>query len=113
MVDTSVDLGQLRSTAQQLRNIAESEVAAFAEEQSQLVQTYRAEASTHTLDGMPAGIYADTVATLDAGAREAATKSQTLKTILLRLADAIDEHARGVESDEADSSMRLTYRPEA
>ncbi|MBU8820334.1 hypothetical protein KL864_31120 [Mycolicibacterium goodii] len=109
MVDTSVDLEQLRATARRLRDIADSEVAAFLGEHTELVKTYRSEASLHTLDGAPAGIYADTAAALESGVRDARTKGEAIKAELLRLAEALEEHARGVESDEADASMTFSY----
>lgn len=109
MVDTKVDLGQLRAVAQQLRDIANSDLAAFIHDHSGLVDTYRQEASANTLDGSPAGIYADTMTVLEAGVHDIMAKSGAMKSELLRMADALEEHARGVESDEADSSMRFSY----
>lgn len=109
MVDTSVDLGQLRATVQKLRDIADSEVTSFLSEQSGLVETYRREASVNTLDGAPAGIYADTAAALESGTHDAQTKGQAVKAELLRLAAVLEEHLRGVESDEADASMNFSY----
>lgn len=108
-VETSVDLGQLRATAQQLRDIANSDVAAFLNDHSGVVETYRQEASVNTLDGAPAGIYADTAAALEAGVHDAMTKGKALQADLLRLAESIEAHARGVESDEADASMQFSY----
>lgn len=109
MVDTSVDLGQLRATVQKLRDIADSEVTEFLGEQDDLLKTYRREASLNTLDGAPAGIYADTASALEAGVHDAHTKGQAVKAELLRLANALEEHARGVDEDEADSSMNFSY----
>lgn len=109
MADTSIDLRQVRATAQQLRDIADSELAEFIKGQSSVSETYRQEAAINTLDGAPAGIYQDTLAVLDAGVQDAATKGQAIKTALHSLADDMEEHARGVESDEADASMNFTY----
>ncbi|MEE3755332.1 hypothetical protein [Mycobacterium intracellulare] len=109
MVNTSVDLGQLRATAQQLRDIANNDLTTFIHDQSGLVDSYRQDASANTLDGAPAGIFADTAAALEAGFHDAATKATAIKTELLHVADALEKHAHGVESDEADSSNQFSY----
>lgn len=109
MVNTSIDLGQLRATAQQLRDIANNDLTAFIHGQSGAVDSYRQDASVNTLDGAPAGIFADTAAALEEGFHDAATKATAIKTELLRVADELENHARGVESDEADSSNQFSY----
>jgi hypothetical protein len=109
MVNTKVDLGQLRAVAQQLRDIANSDLSEFIHDHSGLVDTYRQEASINTLDGAPAGIYADTATVLETGVHDIMTKSGAMKSELLHMADALDAHARGVESDEANSSMQFSY----
>lgn len=109
MVDTKVDLGQFRATAQQLREIANVDLTAFIHDHSGLTDTYRQEAAANTLDGAPAGIFADTTAVLEAGVHEVMTKGQAVKSELLRLADWLEGHVKGVESDEADASMKFSY----
>ena len=109
MVDTKVDLGQMRATAQQLREIANGDLTAFIHDHSSVTDTYRQEAAVNTLDGAPAGIFADTVAVLETGVHEVVTKSQAMKSELLRVADWLDAHVKGVESDEADASMKFSY----
>lgn len=109
MPDTSVDLTQMQATAQQLRDIADTQLAAFLKEQSSLSETYRAEAAVNTLDGAPAGIYQDTVAVVDAGMQDSMTKGRSIKAALHSLADDIEDHVRGVRSDEADASMQFSY----
>ena len=62
------------------------------------------------LDGFaPAGIYQDTVAVVDAGMQDSMTKGRSIKAALHSLADDIEDHVRGVRSDEADASMQFSY----
>ncbi|WP_195165921.1 hypothetical protein [Mycobacteroides abscessus] len=107
MTDTSVDLEQVRSTAQLIRDIAEGDLTALINAHPELLEEYRKEASANTLDGAPAGIYLDTAAVLESGLHDASTKIQAVKKDLLNIAEKMEEHARGVESDEAESAQRL------
>lgn len=109
MVNTSTNPEQLRATAQQLRDIANNDLTAFIHDQSGAVDSYRQDASVNTLDGAPAGIFADTVAVLEEGFHDAATKATAIKTELLRVADELENHSRGVESDEADAANQFSY----
>ncbi|ASL18387.1 hypothetical protein [Mycobacterium intracellulare] len=109
MTDTSVDLEQLRGVSRQLRAIAEGDLSALINDHSELLKTYRGDASANTVDGAPAGIYADTVAVLESGVHDVSTKFQAMKAELLKLADHMDAHAQGVDNDESDASQKFTY----
>ena len=109
MVDTSVDLAQLRGTAQQLRDIADSDMTEFINSHSKALELYRQESSVNTVDGAPAGIFQDTVEVLDSGVRDVVKKAEAMKAGLIRLAEQLEAHADGVESDEADAAMQFSY----
>lgn len=109
MTDTSVDTGQLKQTVAQLRDIAENKVEEFAAALREVPRTYQEEAAANVEAGVPAGVFRATVDVLESGVADSVSKTSALKAMLLRLADQLEGHAGGVESDEADSAQQLTY----